>query len=94
MPRRDVLDRTINVGGGGRTTEQIADELVDHSKALPDTISVTDVSTEYVVVQDLVTRTFSDAWTRRTKRSPQSDVAQSHKPCEPPKLSTVSKLNT
>ena len=45
MPRRDVLDRTINVGGGGRTTEQIADELVDHSKALPDTISVTDVST-------------------------------------------------
>lgn len=58
MPRRDVLDRTINVGGGGRTTEQIADELVDHSKALPDTISGSDVSSEYVVVQNRVAYLF------------------------------------
>jgi len=39
MTERDVLYRTIDVGGGGRPTEQVADELVDNSKAFPNAIS-------------------------------------------------------
>jgi len=42
--RRDIFDCTVDVGSGGRATQQIADELINDAKTLPDAIPIRKVS--------------------------------------------------